>query len=901
MRGKEENGANVPDEQQKVQKKGKKAKQRAEKEDPEDLKQGDLVGGDDQVPTPEPGPSAGTQSKASKGFSLFKSKGKKTAESDKTPTASTLAVNERPGFDGETRSITDSTSIPPANEELTIPGTEDNRLPQPDSSDRDVLRQDERAVKSAHDVRPIRTIEMHKENRPPSEEGPIKPEIGDAPIQPANQKDLTNTIGIKSVEQPVVREQGQMSPQPSKSKGGQSGARSDQGKAPLSGDRGGNSRTPLSDAGAFPDEVELPASSKMTDIPGETGTPKELMQVSDNTKQLPTPAPSNTKENATSSKDPQTADASQIPQSRQPKSKFMKGKQAPQVTAKDTAPGLSSQSPPRTPQRTPPSRSRRNRPRGSAQRRVTFRKSTIPILRARTQKKSAGRTMETLLRTLQTLAAEVEAAKLCSTQPRRRGSEAIVADPSIPQDEKIQILSSKLNDEEAEIRKLRGEKTDLHRQVTSLKKRVAREVERAKPLPKITSTVPTSVEANLNLRYQFTKTLKLERDKYQKLQEENRVLAARIKEFESKPHRKESPSGSTYQRTNDMLFLRKKLKEADAEKRKMEETISSMLKQLERESKAKQKMDRDAEAMRQQFTHLRNQFGGLAGEEDEGSPVRGRERRSFKSAARRVLRMNQGSKRTGIASESPVRGTESPVRSQADQSPRRNHDVKGPEAKSTKPPLVVEAKRKPVTASKSKPATEQKPEHTENYTRTTTAARSKAKDATLTAEKRTSKTADRPPESNSEAADTSRSKLPAVFRKPRGAPDRQRSVLANLDRDLREAGSLIDSLDRDLRAAGVEHGRDPSRKRGVQRQETVQPEKELNHMGQGSNIPTPSNVGAESNPLLPDKGGSEVEDISDARLRSARIRVEYEVWVKKKNEENAAAVAAAAMSVANTQ
>ncbi|KNC97537.1 uncharacterized protein SPPG_07012 [Spizellomyces punctatus DAOM BR117] len=899
MRGKEENGTSVPDEQHKVQKKGKKAKQRAEKEDPEDLKQGDLVGDNDNVPTPEPGHSAGTQSKASKGFSLFKSKGKKTAESDNISTASTPAVSERPGFDGETRSITESTSNRPANEELPIPGTEDNKLPQPDSSNRDILRPDEREVKSVHDERPIRTIEMPQDNRPSNEDGPTKPEIGDTPIQPANQKDLTNTVGIKSVEQPIVTEQGQMSPKPSKSKGGRSGARSGRGKAPFSGDRSGNSRTPLSDAGAFPDEVELPASSKMTDIPGETGMPKELTQVDDNTKQLPTPAASNTKENAATLKDPQTTDAAQIPQSRQTKPNSKKAKQAPQVTAR--APGLSTQSPPRTPQRTPPSRSTRNRPRGSAQRRVTFRKSTIPILRARAQKKSAGRTMETLLRTLQTLAAEVEAAKLCSTQPRRRGSEAIVADPSIPQDEKIQILSLKLNDEEEEIRKLRGEKTELHRQVTSLKKRVAREVERAKPLPKITSTVPTSVEANLNLRYQFTKTLKIERDKYQKLQEENRVLAARIKEYESKPHRKESPSGSTYQRTNDMLFLRKKLKEADAEKRKMEDTISSMLKQLERESKAKQKMDRDAEAMRQQFTHLRNQFGGLAGEEDEGSPVRGRERRSFKSAARRVLRMNQGSKRTGIASNSPGRGPESPIRSHADPSPSRNHDVKGSEAKSAKSPLVAEAKRKPVTASKSKQATEQKPEHTENYARTTVAARSKAKDVTPTAEKRTSKTADRPPESNSEAADTSRSKLPAVFRKPRGAPDRQRSVLANLDRDLREAGSLIDSLDRDLRAAGVEHGRDPSRKRGVQRQGTVQPEKELNHVGQDGSTPTPSNVGAESNPPLPDKSGSEMEDISDARLRSARIRVEYDVWVKKKNEENAAAAAAAAMSVANTQ
>lgn len=113
------------------------------------------------------------------------------------------------------------------------------------------------------------------------------------------------------------------------------------------------------------------------------------------------------------------------------------------------------------------------------------------------------------------------------------------------------------------------------------------------------------------------------------------------------------------------------------------------------------------------------------------------------------------------------------------------------------------------------------------------------------------------------------SKLPDVFRKPRN--DRQRSVLANLDRDLREAGDLIDSLDQSL----------------LKKRQRM-PTGGSSALGDGE-----ADVGVrerwDDNPShdKAEDGLPGNHDVTEERLRSAKIKLEYDIWVKRKKEESA--------------
>ncbi|KAI9091771.1 hypothetical protein DFS34DRAFT_322220 [Phlyctochytrium arcticum] len=611
-------------------------------------------------------------------------------------------------------------------------------------------------------------------------------------------------------------------------------------------------------------------------------------------------------------------------------------------------------SPPPVRQRTP-KQPVKPRPNSSGRSRMVFKKgmSKLPVLQARRARRSQNPVnLMVAFRVMTSKHEEVEKALRRPHSSSRKvplDNDGIASSADFSNEEKVELLSGKLHEEDAELRRLRLERMELHRQVGSLKKRVIREVERAKPLPKITSTVPTSVEANLNLRYQFKKTLDAEREKYQRLQEENRRLAARLKEFESKPNRRETSSAANFQRTNELLFMRKKLKDSEAEKRKLEETVATAYKQLEKESKAKEKTDRDAAAMRQQFTHLRNRFGGLGGDDDEGSPTRGRgsiRRRTSKTARTSYASLERDHTSSDGHDSAHEELHSATSRDQAPPVQQRkmghtrgsldNVEVVNPNTTSQEHPQPPPSK-KPTLRAEPRPenhideAPKIKKPREEVLDK-----RSLQSDMDLDAErtiprsdytKRTTQ-AKRPPPppepsmghstsfdlapSKSEIIDTNKTtKLPSVFRKPRGSAindTRPKAVLDNLDRDLREAGTLIDSLDQDLRTANAQ-SRNASRTRqqraekemarqprhhpeGVPESEESIDEPERHSVAMPAAPTERVNKTPPSGrvvPILPKKGVDISHDETDARIRSAKIRMEYDIWVKKKKEQEAAA------------
>ncbi|KAJ3046527.1 hypothetical protein HK097_000777 [Rhizophlyctis rosea] len=177
-------------------------------------------------------------------------------------------------------------------------------------------------------------------------------------------------------------------------------------------------------------------------------------------------------------------------------------------------------------------------------------------------------------------------------------------------EDKVRLLSVRLEKEKERRMRAEYERVEMGKQVGGLRKRVLREAERAKALPKVTSVVPTSVEANLNLRYMFKKSLDVEREKYAKLEAENRSLHGRIKNLETQILKKGVTLEHQSHRTNEILYWRNKHRDLESSKHATEDLVASLRKQLERETKDKQRVAGELETLRQwQSAQLRVNFG----------------------------------------------------------------------------------------------------------------------------------------------------------------------------------------------------------------------------------------------------------------------------------------------------
>ncbi|KAJ3145006.1 hypothetical protein HDU89_007619 [Geranomyces variabilis] len=456
---------------------------------------------------------------------------------------------------------------------------------------------------------------------------------------------------------------------------------------------------------------------------------------------------------------------------------------------------------------------------GATGRRVIFPRTRIPVAGSKRPPWHAGTALvaiETLRRT-----------HAASTSYLSAAGGASVAEPSRPAvrkpldlglregmtpQEEVEALVKRMRDLYEELLNVTDERDAERKAARELRKRVQREQERHGVLPRVTTVVPTSVEANLNLRYQFKKHMDAERERYHKLEDENRDLAARLKESEARHHAtKRSPSSATKsRRAADTQTLLKKLKDADLEKQRLADHIRKQGALLEREAQQRTKVETERQVLRTQFVHTLKGLDGVdlppppapAGAEAGGAEEgRLRRRRSGVGGSRRSLE--------GITKPMERRRKSKELRDQ--EADGRDADTEG----------------------------------TDGHDDTKAA----------------------------------KSKLPTVFRKN----DRHRSVLFNLDRDLREAGNLIDSLDKDLVAAAA-HKKPP--RNGANSSVPVSESEDEGGMAQRryAAAAAAATAGGNGSPLVADASGEDKGAQNEGRMRSAKIRAEYNVYVRKKHE-----------------
>ncbi|KAJ3228389.1 hypothetical protein HK099_002894 [Clydaea vesicula] len=119
-----------------------------------------------------------------------------------------------------------------------------------------------------------------------------------------------------------------------------------------------------------------------------------------------------------------------------------------------------------------------------------------------------------------------------------------------------------------------------------------------------TSKIPTSVQANLNLRYQFKQKLEIERVKYDCLVQENRNLAGRIKTLEFQLAKKGISVDQKSHKTNEVLYWKNKFKDSEKEIFKTKEYLNAKLKQLEKETRNNQKLQKKIQNISTHYTHI---------------------------------------------------------------------------------------------------------------------------------------------------------------------------------------------------------------------------------------------------------------------------------------------------------
>ncbi|KAJ3218976.1 hypothetical protein HDU67_003340 [Dinochytrium kinnereticum] len=196
--------------------------------------------------------------------------------------------------------------------------------------------------------------------------------------------------------------------------------------------------------------------------------------------------------------------------------------------------------------------------------------------------------------------------------------------------EKIRGLEEGFEEERREKEMLDAENRELKGKIAALKRQVLKEANRAAFVPKIIpNRVPASVEANINLRHQFHQRLTLERDKYARLEEENRELVARVKSLEMSSSRlhKASPNmnidsrkamttdAKSTHRVNEILFWKKRIRDVELEKSKVEETLASLTRQLEKGDHERERLSKELESTRALLSqhlaryHNMNAFG----------------------------------------------------------------------------------------------------------------------------------------------------------------------------------------------------------------------------------------------------------------------------------------------------
>ncbi|KAI9341649.1 hypothetical protein BDR26DRAFT_894933 [Obelidium mucronatum] len=178
--------------------------------------------------------------------------------------------------------------------------------------------------------------------------------------------------------------------------------------------------------------------------------------------------------------------------------------------------------------------------------------------------------------------------------------------PSSPKHKHVHIpskevkeLQHKLELEQHEKAELEDANEDLRAKVAALKRKLLSAVAIKEKESVKANRVPVSVEANMNLKYQFQKRLLTAKEDYASLLDENRKLAAKIKELESHHSKREVHVSKA--RLNEVLLWKKKFKDLEAEKHKMEENFAVFIKKLEKAEAERDKIQNDFSEAQIQF------------------------------------------------------------------------------------------------------------------------------------------------------------------------------------------------------------------------------------------------------------------------------------------------------------
>ncbi|KAI8613159.1 hypothetical protein BC830DRAFT_501862 [Chytriomyces sp. MP71] len=144
----------------------------------------------------------------------------------------------------------------------------------------------------------------------------------------------------------------------------------------------------------------------------------------------------------------------------------------------------------------------------------------------------------------------------------------------------VKELALKLEMERAEKEELLDDNEQLRGKVAALKRKLLAAIAMKEKESKHANIIPVSVEANMNLKYQFQKRLLAAKEDYASLLDENRKLAMRVKELES--HHSKRDVHVSKARLNEVLLWKKKYKDLELEKHKLEENFAVFVKKLER-------------------------------------------------------------------------------------------------------------------------------------------------------------------------------------------------------------------------------------------------------------------------------------------------------------------------------
>eukprot|EP00842_Homolaphlyctis_polyrhiza_P001332 jgi/Hompol1/219/HPOL_002460-RA len=209
---------------------------------------------------------------------------------------------------------------------------------------------------------------------------------------------------------------------------------------------------------------------------------------------------------------------------------------------------------------------------------------------------------------------------------------ATAGDQETVEEKHLRLIRGELDAEREERMNIERNNADLHQQIAILQKRVLKEQEKTKLFPKVTSIVPTSLEANIHLRHQFQKSLENERAKYSALELENQRLVQEVRDIAMQnfgvhqdadtveyvhlltvKSKRALSIEETTQHMNEVAFWRNKVKELEGDKEVLKDKLGETERQLARETKEKERIFKEMVTMRRLQMHLSASLDGPAG------------------------------------------------------------------------------------------------------------------------------------------------------------------------------------------------------------------------------------------------------------------------------------------------